>query len=416
MRSETLGEYYQDCFIIKCNIPIDFDNPVNSDTAAALGTFFHEYFHFLQNAMTTYGNFRMAIFYARMMNIYYQLERGIPIEKVKLDCEGIEVPAQQSDIALGDMDEWTYEEFDFIQIVDIKYQADESLGKYKDNVVPVIKLQIVKSRENKVKELNFGSMCMMESMADMLERNLYGKSRQKNYVQYEICELLWEYMLGESIPNWREKLFLSLEYSLMYDNPAQIFYFFLKYAEKICKEITDEDIYKFFTEKIKPNYVDTYENFYREMINKFNDIVNNSNSYTQHLNEYVVGMMKKFYHLRKKCPTIFTGLYKMQKDKCKKALTMIMKAGVPLILDKDNSIYSGIRYSNNSVGMEEYAAMYALYSMVGINREKGCVLKDLCIANKIEAVDENCDIKPLLHVKYEKLCLLGQLLYMWQIY
>ena len=88
MRSETLGEYYQDCFIIKCNIPIDFDNPVNSDTADALGTFFHEYFHFLQNAMTTYGNFRMAIFYARMMNIYYQLERGTPIEKVKLEVFG----------------------------------------------------------------------------------------------------------------------------------------------------------------------------------------------------------------------------------------------------------------------------------------------------------------------------------------
>lgn len=416
MRSRSLGEYYQDCFMIKCHVPINFNNPMKSDTAFSLGTFIHEYFHFLQNSMTTFGNFRMGIFYARMMNIYNQLSQGISINDVKLDCEGIEVPAQQADIALGDMDDWTYEEYDFIEIENVSFEPDECLGELKNNAVPTIKLKIFKDKSFQIKELNFGAMCIMENMADMLDRHLYGSSRHKEYVQYGICEMLWCYMLGDSIPAWREKLFLSLEFSLMYDNPAQVFYCFLNYAGKIDREenITDNYVFDFYVKILHPNYINTYNKMYIEMMKKFNDIVKESNSYTEHLNKYVVDMMVSFRALRKKRPIIFTNLYKMDKEECKKSLITLMNVGAPLILDKDDYIYAGTKYEEKHLGMEEYAAMYALYRMVGINRELGCVLQPVCEAYKNDIVDSNCAMNPLLHGKYEKLCFLGQLLYMWK--
>ena len=60
-RNQILGEYFLNWFIIKCNVDIDFENLSNSDTHNQLGTFFHEYIHFLQNASTTYGNMNETV-------------------------------------------------------------------------------------------------------------------------------------------------------------------------------------------------------------------------------------------------------------------------------------------------------------------------------------------------------------------
>lgn len=46
-------------------------------------------------------------------------------------------------------------------------------GYYGRYVLPVIKLLLVKDQKIEHKELNFGAMCIMESMADMLERKAY---------------------------------------------------------------------------------------------------------------------------------------------------------------------------------------------------------------------------------------------------
>ncbi len=133
MRSSSYGEYYEDCFIIKLNEPIDFEDIGKSDDAKHLGTFFHEYLHFLQNISTTFGNFSMAVFYAKMSEILYQMANNPSSEMSKVihynDC--IESYINRQDIALGDMDDWTYEPCNFLKIENVEFVQDpvlEELG------------------------------------------------------------------------------------------------------------------------------------------------------------------------------------------------------------------------------------------------------------------------------------------------
>lgn len=58
---------------------------------------------------------------------------------------------------------------------------------YGDWTLPQIDLFLTQNRKLCHKTLNFGAMCIMESMGDMLERKLYGSSRAEEYIQYHIC-------------------------------------------------------------------------------------------------------------------------------------------------------------------------------------------------------------------------------------
>lgn len=65
--------------------------------------------------------------------------------------------------------------------------------------------------------------------------------------------------------------------------------------------------------------------------------------------------------------------------------------------------------------MEEYAAFYALYKMAsGLGTNK-CELFDICKVNAHESISDICLKEPLLSRKQERLCALGQFLYMWQV-
>jgi hypothetical protein len=228
MRSESYGSYYEDCFIIKLNTDLDFENLGNSDNSIELGTFIHEYLHFLQNISTTYGNFSLAVYYAKVMDILYNLanKKNKDISKILPINKDIEYQVTKCEIARGDMDSWTYECYDFICIEAVIFQPDESMEEYQKDVLPVVKLLLAKDHKVEHKELNFGAMCIMESMADMLERKAYGRSKAGEYPQYDICEKLWAFFFQDNHDN--ELLFRLCEYALMGENPGQDFYWAIR--------------------------------------------------------------------------------------------------------------------------------------------------------------------------------------------
>lgn len=417
MRLSSYGEYFQDVFIIKLNVPIDFNNIANSDDPDHLGTLIHEYFHFMQNISTTFGNISMACFYAKMMNILNVLsksecqyvKKGIAPNK---DIESI-VSAQE--IALGDMDGWTYERCDFMSIAGVKMERDELLAEYADSTLPQIDLFITNKGKAESKTLNFGAMCIMESMADMFERKLYGRSKDGWYVQYDICESLWRHVFHiDPVP---ELIFRCCEYSLMYENPGQIFYCGLGLLKryKDGDEINELLIDKVFNDCIKPNYSKTYCKWYEEMISKFCDLVPSHNSYCAELFEYVMDFCDEFYNMRKNEPLFFTDLFKKESNVAKETFISYMHAGAPLIIDNNDEVYAGINQKEGKIGMEEYASLYALYTLMKFSGNKECILKTICKVYSVDAMDSFCDNDPLMAVSRDKLCTLGQLLYMWQV-
>lgn len=416
MRSGICGEYYRDCFIIKLNVPLDFSNIGKSDDVEHLGTFFHEYFHFLQNMCTTFGNLSMAVFYAKVRNILYKLANSNEIEisrNIKIN-PGIDDWVIRQDIAVGDMDSWTYEPYNFMNITDVKLVKDETFEElgYGDCTLPQINLLLTQNRKPIHKTLNFGAMSIMESMADMLERKLYGKSRAEEYVQYHICEKLWNYVVKKDVPS--DMIFRCCEYALMDYNPGQLYFSALRIFAR-QDVITENTIDDFFTKRIQPCYKERYKDMFSEMMNQFSSLVPHENSYTKSLSKYVTEFCTKFYKLRESEPLLFTMLYKSEPKDIKCVLAHFMHIAMPLIIDCKNETYVPDTLQSGGIGMEEYAAFYALYRLANSMGANKCELLNICNANDPESISEICSKEPLLSGKQERLCALGQLLYMWQV-
>lgn len=80
-----------------------------------------------------------------------------------------------------------------------------------------------------------------------------------------------------------------------------------------------------------------------------------------------------------------------------------------------NTTYVPDTLQSDGIGMEEFAAFYAFHKIangLGLNK---CELFDVCNANAPESISEICLKEPLLSGKQERLCALGQFLYMWQV-
>lgn len=362
MRSGYYGRYYEDCFIIKLNTDLDFENLGNYDNTIELGTFIHEYLHFLQNISTTYGNFSLAVYYAKVMDILYNLankkekniSRVLPINK------DIEYQATKCEIARGDMDSWTYECYDFICIEDVIFQPDESMEEYQNDVLPVIKLLLVKDQKIEHKELNFGAMCIMESMADMLERKAYGRSKVGEYPQYDICEKLWAYFFKDNHDN--ELLFRLCEYALMGENPGQDFYCAIS-AMREMGSIDKEFIDNFFENSFNIHYGKRYKEWHEQMMSFFNEIIKKDNIYMKRLHQYILNSYEKIYEIRKNNPLYFTKIYMHESQIIKRLLLGLLKESeaCPLIIDKNNGIWTATQYDEEkSLGMQVFAAIYAL--------------------------------------------------------
>ncbi len=420
MRSGSYGEYYEDCFIIKLNVPIDFSNLANSDDADHLGTFFHEYIHFLQNISTTFGNFSMAVFYAKMSDIFYNMANSPThsIPKVIHYNDSVEPFAVRHEIILGDREDWTYDPCDFLSIEDVSLEKDDILEElgYGDCVLPQIKVLIAKDGKPDHKVLNFGAMCVMESMADMMDLHLYGKSKKGEFVQYDICKKLWEYYIGINYSD--ELIFRCCEYSLMYDNPGQIYHlalntFSAELNNESISEISEALIDDFFLNRIKPNFRNTYQDNYEEMLRFVKDIIPEHNTFTKDVSEYVQECYEFFHDTRQANPLLITKIYKTEPQLAKLVLVQCMDIAVPLVINVDNESFVPNRLQTSKAGLEVYAAYYAIYNLFN-NNPNICDLIDFCKMNSDGSIKDFCNKEPLVSIDESKLCVLGQMLRMWQ--
>ena len=443
MRSSSYGEYYEDCFIIKLNEPIDFEDVGKSDDAKHLGTFFHEYLHFLQNISTTFGNFSMAVFYAKMNEILYQMANNPSSEMSKVIHynDSIEPYINRQDIALGDMDDWTYEPCSFLEIENVEFVKDsilEELG-YGDYVTPQVRLLFIRknvtvesARKAEHKTLHFGAMCIMESMADMMDLHLYGRSKAGEFVQYDICKKMWQYFFGGIIShgnnsnssrlneNYQNRLiFRCCEYSLMFDNPGQMYYTALfmlseKLKNGLIERVSEAEIDDFFQNCIKPNFMCNYESYYSEMVRFAEYLFPSNSSFTQNVSEYIMNCFECFHKIRKVNPLYFTKIYEEEPKEAKCLLIACAYKAMPLVVNSLNETFMHNQLRNEGVGLEMYAAYYAIYSMFTKN-QNSCELLDLCKINAEEGSIKNfCSNEPLKSADETKVCALGQVLHMWQ--
>ena len=418
-RNQILGEYFLNWFIIKCNVDIDFENLSNSDTHNQLGTFFHEYIHFLQNASTTYGNMNMKYFYAKTMNIlyniYYSSEKEI--KRIVQNNPYVEFAENFYNITMGDVEVWTYDSYDYIRIIDAFFVKDEIYGdEYEHAIVPKLRLQLFKGVKAEIKEFEFGAMAIMESMTSLLERHFYDKVFVGVQPQYDICKILWNF-LAPQYKDKEELIVAACECSLMYENPASIFYNITKHIiSRKEKPLNIDDIANIFKKSIKPDFEKAHKENFEEMNRLFGDLVPYKNEFCNLLNKYVCNFCNELFSLRKSNYHFLSDLMVKTSSDSRRGLLAIMNKtkAMPLIISKNNEVYSG-HEETDKMGMVSYLAFYSFNKMFGISGNNQCYMLDVCKGIGDDRVNSVCICCPWEKVNEKKLCPMAQIWYMWQL-
>lgn len=399
-RDQILGEYFLNSFIIKCNVDIDFENLSNSDTYLQLGSFLHEYIHFLQNASTTYGYINMAYFYAKTMNILYKVKNnaGKEVKRIIRDSSEIEQAGNICNITMGCAEAWTYDNYNYIEIINTVFQRDNFYGEeYDMAVVPILKLRLVKDGKSETKDFEFGAMAIMESMSSILERHFYGTSYSCVQPQYDICKILWNYIAPQQYADREDLIVAACECSLMYENPGSLFYNIVKHIiSKEKKELAINDIVDIFKSSFKPSFDEQHKIYFDEMNRLFGDLVPHKNDFCKFLNNYVTDFCNKLFLLRKYNFHFLSDLMIKSSSEAKQGLIAIMKntKAIPLIISNNYEIYSG-HEQTDKMGMINYLAIYSFNRMFGVSGKNQCYMVDVCKRMGDSMINDKCYTLPM---------------------
>lgn len=170
------GSYVPAFLYIEIDQSIDFQNFENHPDGIK-GTFAHEYCHFVQDVSTTYG---YSNFVCYMQDFLYKIRE----DKNSFDKDIVGYNRDFNTFYNGDTeikeDPFLISE---IEIVKDEFVEDMYPGSNVDKVV--VKYN---KGHKKYKEFQFGSRCIAESMAYLVEKRLYNIRERKNEFPYNVCE------------------------------------------------------------------------------------------------------------------------------------------------------------------------------------------------------------------------------------
>lgn len=170
------GSYLPAFLYIELDQSIDFQNFENHPDEVK-GTFIHEYCHFVQDVSTTYG---YSNFVCYMQDFLYKIRE----DKNSYDKDILVYNRDFNNFYNGDTE--IKEDMFFINEIEIvKDELVEDLYP-RSNIKKVIVKYNRKYEE--YKEFQFGSCCIAESMAYLVEKRLYKIQERENEFPYNVCE------------------------------------------------------------------------------------------------------------------------------------------------------------------------------------------------------------------------------------
>jgi hypothetical protein len=220
-------------------------------------TFYHEYVHFLQDITTTYGlwNIYRIVDLQKAINkkIFENNSNTFKLPVIKLD-KITETNIDLSGIYYGDSP--TVDEgFDII-ITKIDSVEDGTIPgfEYVPNIVVT-----ANNGFNKDCNFNFGAYCLQESMAYLIEDQLFDKNITPQS-PYKTVELVVDFIYPEIAKNKRNLIYMC-DAALNVDHPGKFFYDVIcKMKEKSFVPNNPKEIYAFFQDNAPKNF-DIYSFF-----------------------------------------------------------------------------------------------------------------------------------------------------------
>lgn len=389
------GKYFPSFFEMQLdtNVPID----INNLTDEQLSTFLHEYIHFLQDILTTYGLYNIYAIGERILSCVHQITNlpvgdfDTPIDFSENNQDNVQL---QFDVLLftgGEMniDKQRIEQIDIMDII------TEKVNLRDNDTVNSLDRIVLKTNKG---SLYFGAREICESMAYLIQKSCC-KDTPKHYeFPYETAVKVASYY-SPSFAKHNGKVAALCEMSLMSSNPGHLFVSTMK---KICyKELTFRYTYEIYDHFNNSKW---YDYSLKKEVTLYESYQSISKLAFHHLKEYykgepllepiiawLKGLQKFSLENRNKSFLTFkeimnAGCIRQNKN----LINIINQIGGPLMKNSKGNYYSFVDMPDLSM----LAAVRTIYYNIFLDGNNKCELYNWCKISPNNNATSDCYLKP----------------------
>lgn len=396
-----LGAYYPSLFCIKHGYK---GNIVGTPNEFVL---MHEYIHFLQDVSTIFGKMNICNFYNSVRSIAEYIYKN--------KDSTIELPVRLSSLSDSILEMSNIIRGNTCQIPQGKNKASFTT-KLINTKLKSIKSYIIVINK---KEYIVGSDDIIENMAYLIEREIYGDNEPAPPYPYKTIEILTEQLNPIFAKN--KLLIIALcELSLMSSNPAEFYFTSLQQIKNRNLVINQiDDLLKLINKDYKLFYQGN-EISSEEANNKSTDDAISFLSDPFKAKEYhdLVSWIRDVFisanSFRKNDPFFITkGL--LDKNPVEYYLMdLTQKIGIPPIMNIDQEVYLPEKSPQSLILFHAFIEFLEIfkYGEIGCSMYKGCT-NNMKFDPNSHSISNECLSEPWKKSKDKKLCPLGTLIYIW---
>lgn len=226
------GKYLTSFLEIFVNTDKDLDNLATLDPEEQ-GTYYHEYFHYIQDITTSFGLSKIWNGFDRFRQLVVSIQPPI-ITEVNVPLDGPVAIEQNAYLDFledlrgsGQIIDVSLEVADSYEIAKVIYEVDPKISEYfPGSNATKVRLQLV-SKENRDKFFTFGEAAISETMAYLIEKKFYPTLNNLPRYPYRVARDLVEHIYPLLL-NKEENLFALCDVSLMHNMPGWSFVEILK--------------------------------------------------------------------------------------------------------------------------------------------------------------------------------------------
>lgn len=432
--NETLGFYESPFFRLHVETtsePLDLNHMEERDAAV----FIHEYIHFLQAVSTIYGlnQIHITVEYIRdAINWIYSHPRPssfkVPIKPQEMRCKNVYYNWRIFKLTQGDSSDWNN-----ISSITAAVPIQEEIAK--NCKIPTINSIMMSFHDNEDNEeyYIFGSTCIMESMAYMLEKYI----SPKGYIKSSDLPYNSALLLANKIhPNFAQNplnILALCDCSLQTSNPG--LYFFQSLTDWGIKNYTPstpDEIYDNFyklswkTSILEKNdfisHLTSMMDIVRKQLREYfkPDESNPMNPWSIKINNirgWIDDLLDTAIYLRKEHKTFILDLARGGERFENKMLQYIHKElGVPFCINKIGKafVYHKKFQPKNITNLDYFMAISQIFNTLN-GAKRRCELFQLCKISGKKTKDSLCDTPWVMFKTEHYLCPYALMWHHWHL-
>lgn len=387
------GEYIPCFFKISINKELSEGIQWENFSTEEKATLVHEYIHFLQDISLCRGlsNF---IYLAKRLQLYlYNASQCNQKIFLPMDIENCAVENAYAQSEL--MSFYSGNNFNkrIHHINAVTREQDEIINSLEFGLEKLFSINIY--YDDKKTPYVFGSDCVTESMAYLIESHSFGACVRKNELLYNSCELICQQIYPELLNNI-EVLVAICELSLMHYHSGDMFWNIICHIRDNALDFSNiNEVETYFNSKTQF----LVENLQQDMTEGMEVIdflyppkLPNMSSVNKAVKEYVT----KGNRLRK-TERFFIARLTEAYNKEEVFLKLMNEFGLPIISDNNNQFFSGQELSMMIVPI-------AIFNIFDVMAHSKCYIYNFCMAEKLPLINLNCLNAPWKQSEKEKLC------------